>query len=113
EQRRSERGGREADPEHPRLAERRPVRLRLEPPGGRECGPGFDEERFPRGGERKMRAAPDQAVADQPFDLLALLAERRLGDPEPLGRASEMALLGKHGEVTELAQLELVHTVRI
>ena len=66
--------------------------------------PGVGEERATRLGELDAAPTPaavQQACADLFLELPDLLAQGRLGDPQPLGRAPEVELLGDRQEVAD------------
>ena len=71
--------------------------------GGRDVG----EEALARRGQRDAPArAVDEALAELVLELAQALAHARLRDPEPLGGAPEVELVGEGEEDPDLAQLD-------
>ena len=74
----------------------------------RQRGARVREQRL-AGGRQPDRAAVAQEhpLAELGLEPPDLLADGRLGDPQPLGRTREVRLLGDGDEVGELAELHL------
>ena len=71
--------------------------------GGRDVG----EEALARRGQGDAPArAVDEALAELVLELAQALAHARLRDPEPLGGAAEVELVGEGEEDADLAQLD-------
>ena len=69
--------------------------------------PGVAQERLARRGQlHPPSGAGQQLAAELVLELADLLAQRRLGDVQPGGRAAEVQLLGDGHEVAQLAQLD-------
>ena len=59
------------------------------------------QQRLPNQGQpHALAATVEQRGAQLPFQHPDLLAQRRLGDKEPLGRPGEVQVLGNRHEVT-------------
>ena len=73
----------------------------------------FGEKRLARLGQLDpARLAPEQLHVELGFERADLLAERRLLDAEPLGRAGDVTLLGDGDEIAEVAQFHS-HTYNV
>ena len=71
--------------------------------GGRDVG----EEALARRGQRHAAAgAVDEALPELGLQLAQALAHARLRDPEPLGGAPEVELVGEGEEDADLAELD-------
>ena len=99
-----------------RREHRRPLQIPRapSPPGsGRDRVEGRSglAEQHPVGvGERRsMTVAVEELDAEPPFKLPDCAGERRLGDSEPNGGASEVHLLGDSDEVPQFAGLKIAH----
>jgi len=97
---------READPQRADLAPGRPTGYVL--PLFRERRHTLDpfQESLPSRGEfRTMRHPTKQCGADFRLEILDLLAEGRLTDPDFRSRACEVPLLGDREEIADMAEL--------
>jgi hypothetical protein len=71
-----------------------------------ERGAGVRQQRLARGRQAHRAAvAQEDALAELGLEPADLLADRRLGDPQPLRRAREVRLLGHGDEIGELTEL--------
>ena len=72
----------------------------------RECGARVGQQRLARGRQPdRAPVAEEDPLAQLGLEPPDLLADRGLRDPQPLGRAREVQLLGDGDEVGELAEL--------
>ncbi|GEM_PF-3359578 len=60
-------------------------------------------------GQPGLAAAFEDPAAKLPLELLDLLRQRRLGDPDALGGAPEMQFFRHRKEITKLAQVRSIH----
>lgn len=106
---RQEDGGRRGDAEMAGLAAGRAPRKFDGAVNLRKDAAGFVEQGDARFRQAGFAAALKELAAEAGFEFLDLLGERRLGDADALGGASEVELFGYGEEVAELAKVGRVH----